>query len=143
MAFGPDGKTFLTGSKDGTARLWDATTGQPLGPPLSGHRNRVRAVAFSPDGKTLLTGSTDKTARLWDAATYQPIGTPLQHQGPVVAVAFSPDGKTFLTASSDSTVRLWDAAPTSPSGWSWNIRLGRCRGVQPRRQDHPYGEHRR
>ena len=80
MAFSPDGKTVLTGSEDKTARLWDAATGQPLGPPLT-HQGPVMAVAFSPDGKTVLTGSDDKTARLWDAATGQPLGPPLTHQG--------------------------------------------------------------
>ena len=53
MAFSPDGKTVLTGSVDGTARLWDAATGQPIGPPLP-HQSGVWAVAFSPDGKTVL-----------------------------------------------------------------------------------------
>ncbi len=65
VAFSPDGKTVLTGSADKTARLWDAATGQPIGPPLP-HRDAVQAVAFSPDGKTVLTGSDDRTARLWD-----------------------------------------------------------------------------
>jgi len=115
-ALGPDGKTLLTGSTDGTARLWDAVTGQPLTPPLKGHDDRVRDVAFSPDGEIFLTGSTDKTARLWDALTGQPIGLPLQHQGPVVAVAFSPDGKSFLTTSSDFTVRLWVTDLYQPVG---------------------------
>jgi tetratricopeptide (TPR) repeat protein len=67
VAFSPDGKTVLAGSDDWTARLWDATTGQLLGPPMT-HWGPVRAVAFSPDGKTVLTGSWDKTARLWDVS---------------------------------------------------------------------------
>ena len=29
-AFAPDGKTFLTGSYDNTARLWDAANGQEV-----------------------------------------------------------------------------------------------------------------
>ena len=59
MAFSPDGKTVLTGSWDGTARLWDAATAQPLGPPMR-HQGEVLAVAFSPDGKTVLTGSVGR-----------------------------------------------------------------------------------
>jgi WD40 repeat protein len=33
--------------------------------PLSGHTDRVVAVAFSTDGRLVLTGSYDNTARLW------------------------------------------------------------------------------
>src|SRR5205823_1540110 len=49
---------------DGTARLWNAGDGAPLGTVLQ-HRGPVNRVAFSPDGKTLLTASSDGTARLW------------------------------------------------------------------------------
>src|SRR5206468_3339164 len=88
------------------ARLWDAATGRPIGPPLE-HRATVTAVAFSPDGRTLVTGSRDRTARLWDAATGRPIGPPLVHQSGVNAVTFSPNGRVVLTGSGDKTARLW------------------------------------
>ncbi|MGA4545160.1 caspase family protein [Uniformispora flossi] len=40
-----DGRAVaVTGSADGTARIWDLTTQQPIGPPLSGH-SAVTAVA--------------------------------------------------------------------------------------------------
>jgi len=115
VAFRPDGKTILTGSRDKTARLWDAATGKPIGPPIA-HQGSVSAVAFSPDGKAVLTGSGDNTARLWDAATGKPIGPPLAHQDAVWAVAFSPDGRSVLTGSIDKTARLWDAATGQPIG---------------------------
>ncbi|KAG9014086.1 hypothetical protein FRB90_005615, partial [Tulasnella sp. 427] len=51
-------------------------TGAPIGEPLRGHDDWVRAVAFSPDGKTLVSGSRDKTIRMWDAQTGAPIGEP-------------------------------------------------------------------
>ena len=70
VAFSPDGKTVLTGSADGTARLWEATQ-KPMLAVSDDQIDTVTSVAFSPDGKTVLTGSTDGTARLWETASGQ------------------------------------------------------------------------
>jgi WD40 repeat protein len=111
VAFRPhDGKVAVTSSFDNTARLWDTSTGKPLGITLP-HADRVFAAAYSPDGKTIATGSRDGTVRLWDADTGRPLDRgPMRHQDAVWAVAFSPDGKTLVTGSRDRTARLWETA---------------------------------
>ena len=121
VAFSPDGQIVLTGSQDGTAWLWDAKTGKPVGEPLRiEYLGNVlsatpRNVAFSPDGRTVLTGSNDETARLWDVKTGKPLGEPLRHDGVVPKLAFSPDGQTVLTGSGN-VARLWDAKTGKPLG---------------------------
>jgi eukaryotic-like serine/threonine-protein kinase len=114
-AFSLDGRTLVTASDDGTARLWDAATAQPRCEPLT-HQKSITSVAFSPDGTAILTGSWDKTAQLWSVSTGRPIGPPLAHAGTVRAVALSPDGKTAATASEDRTARLWNVGIGQPQG---------------------------
>jgi WD40 repeat protein len=65
-SYSPDGDRIVTGSEDGSAQLWDAETGEPIGGPLKGHISGVSRAAFSPDGSLVVTASWDKTARLWD-----------------------------------------------------------------------------
>ena len=67
VAFSPDGHRIVSGSDDKTVRVWDAATGQPVGPPLTGHTDPVMGVAFSPDGQRIASGSDDNTLRVWDA----------------------------------------------------------------------------
>jgi WD40 repeat protein len=62
--FNHDESRILTWSGDGTARLWDARTGQPLGPALQ-HKERVNGALFSHDESRILTWSGDGTARIW------------------------------------------------------------------------------
>ena len=106
VAWSPDGHHILTASNDGTARIWDATTGDNT--LTLTHTNSLSVVAWSPDGHHILTGSEDGTVRIWDAATGDNTLT-LTHKASVTAVAWSPDARHILTVSRDRTVRIWDA----------------------------------
>ena len=114
-SFSPDGQRVVTASNDGTARVWDAQSGKPVGEPLR-HEDLVRAASFSPDGQRVVTASHDGTARVWDAQSGKPLGEPLRHEDWVRAASFSPDGRRVVTASRDGTARVWDAQSGKPVG---------------------------
>jgi len=106
VAFSPDGKYVASGSRDGTARVWEAQTGREIA--RMTHEADVTDLAFSPDGKYVASGSRDDTARVWEAQTGREIAR-MTHEADVTDLAFSPDGKYVASGSRDGTARVWEA----------------------------------
>jgi WD40 repeat protein len=113
LAYSPDGRTILTASFMGRpARLWDAATGRPIGPPLQHEEGGVGVarVAFSSDGKVALTAD-HATTRLWDVATGQSLGSPVQLERSSISateIAFRRDGRAVLRGGyKDHTARIY------------------------------------
>jgi hypothetical protein len=120
----PDGLSVLTGGADGTARLWDAFTGE-VRASLRGHRGAITSVAFSQNGRVAMTVGEDRTVRLWDTSNGEARGVTAEHPKSIEKALLSPDGKRLLTICHDipgtwwndpaalknrATVALWDTA---------------------------------
>jgi WD40 repeat protein/serine/threonine protein kinase len=114
--FSADGSRIITVSDAGTARVWDATTGNPITPPMS-HPGRLLQAALSPDGHRALTAGVSSAlprAVVWNADTGEQIFS-LRHDSFVCHAEFSPDGRHVLTAGLDKKAQVWDAATGKPS----------------------------
>jgi len=108
-------KRILTWSADGTAHLWEAQTGKPIGQPMK-HEARIWGAVFDQAQKRILTWSADGTARLWEAETGKSLNQPMKHNESVWGAVFDQAQKRILTWSADSIARLWEAETGKPLG---------------------------
>ena len=100
------GDCILTGSEDGTARLWSTETGKCL--QVLRHEFPVREAVFNHAGDLLATAADDGIGQIWEVKTGQKFGVPLMHPGHVSFAAFSADDQYLVTQSSDELVRIWN-----------------------------------
>ncbi len=105
LAFSPDTRKLLSGSNDGTAKLWEVPSGRLLAT-LQGHTAPMGAV-FSSDGAMIWTASVDRTVRRWDAVTgkqFERLDVPFGIRN----FAVSPDGNRMVVGGLLSGIQLWD-----------------------------------
>jgi WD40 repeat protein len=65
----PDGKVILSGSQDGSVRVWNYDNAQEAR--KMDHGGPVTAVAIRPDGKRLASAGANNAAKLWNAENGQ------------------------------------------------------------------------
>ena len=118
VAVAGDGRTVVSGSWDGTVRVWDALA--PAGQAsltLRGHAGQVWTVGCSRDGRTIVSAGADGAVGVWTlegaspAAENRPPVRPRWlrgHDRRVIAVAVSRDGTRALSGGDDRDVVLWD-----------------------------------
>jgi hypothetical protein len=128
----------VTGNLDGSVRVWDATTGEPLGPPVA-QRAAVLAVAFADGGRSFQTVAADASMRVWAAPAPAP-----EDVSPLTLRLKVRTGQTIDTPKADATGRALDnrqaVVPLSPDEWQRCRReLVELEGTAERAYDSPVG----
>ena len=107
-AISPDRTLIATASWDGSAKLWDAQSGDAVRKLIDGHTGFINSIDFA-SNEELLTAGDDGRVRFWDSVSGEIKPTMLEgHTGRVLQARYAQDGDAVLTASSDKTARLWD-----------------------------------
>jgi len=113
LALAPDGRQVISGSHDGTIKVWDLENGLEL-ITISPKKKRaydkvVSSLAVTPDGKQVISGFLSEfSLTVWDLDSSQEIRTLSGHMGSVNAVAVTPDGKRIVSGSADKDLKIWD-----------------------------------
>jgi WD40 repeat protein len=111
-----DGRAVVaTANRDGTVRIRDLATLQPVGKPLTGHQRRVVSVSLGEvDGHPVaVTGALDGTMRIWDLDTGRSTVTRL--------------GSHLERVSTSPIVRLADRHDDDDQADDWTSRVVRAR----------------
>ena len=101
-----DEKLVATGALDGTARVIDLASGDPVGPPMR-HQGAVLVVRFVQGGELVATGASDRGARLWRVGSDRPLVEPAIHPAGVVGIAVDDGATRMATWSDDGNLSLW------------------------------------
>ena len=110
IAFSPDGRSLVSGSDDGSVRIWNIRDGSSKELPVTYDAGYFFSVVFSPDGRNIAAGNMEHSLWLWDSRTHKLVANWEGHSDSVWCVEFTPDGKGLISGSADKTVKYWDVS---------------------------------
>ncbi|MBU6401528.1 MAG: protein kinase [Verrucomicrobia bacterium] len=106
VEFSTDGRSLVIADWQGTARVYDVSSGKPWFPEIS-PLWYLETASLSPDGRQLLTASEDQSAALWDVKTGELVRRFTAHER-TYGGAFSPDGRLIALASTNNLIRVYE-----------------------------------
>ena len=123
IAISPEGKHIATACDDGKARVWNADTLMPIGPPIDFHEDDVvwrgRDVVFSADGKRVTCGGEygyypggrrrhfRGKVIVWDIESQRVVKT-IRSPGGVLRLRDTPKGLLAALRVDRHTCQLWN-----------------------------------
>ncbi len=113
LALAPDGKSFATGSRDKSVKVWNVSDRKELGNFQAS--NNVFALAFAPDGKTLAVADGEPNVSFWNTTTWKE-NAKLEGLEEVMvnSLAYSSDGKLLAVALDGPAIKIWELESMKP-----------------------------
>ncbi len=113
VAWSPNGKYLLAGSRDAHIYVWEVGKKYQLYRRIPAHLFTVNSLAFSPDGQLFASGSRDKEIRIWDAHTFELLKViDLKkfngHVNSVNKLIWHAATNQLISAGDDRSLMIWD-----------------------------------
>ncbi len=106
VAWLPSGERVVSGSSDGTLRVWNAATGKTVRT-IDADKLGVFSITVSPDAKRIAAGGKAGTVREFETRTGKPIHERTGHRGWVRGLHYTSDGGRLLSCADDGAIRVW------------------------------------
>jgi len=109
--FSPDGSRIVTGSEDGTVRIWNPKTGECVATSVPANSEKPGVLCMDMMDKMAIVGYEDGSVRLISLADAAFIASLPGHAGSIESVKFGAPGllpKICASAGMDGVVRVWD-----------------------------------
>ncbi|KAA9340818.1 WD40 repeat domain-containing protein [Adhaeribacter soli] len=113
LAYTPNGKFLLSGSRDAHLRIWNPEKNYEEHLSIIAHLFTINHLTFSPCGKYFATCSMDKSVKVWDAQTFKLLKVidKARHAGHGTSVNklfWSAHENALVSCSDDRTISVWD-----------------------------------
>jgi WD40 repeat protein len=108
LQFAAGGSLLVSGSWDGTAKVWRMATGE-LARTFGDRASPINAVAIAPDSTRLFAATAGHRVLVWTLPAGKPCLTFEKHGAPVRALALSHDGRFAASGADNGKTLLWAA----------------------------------
>ncbi|KAF8553443.1 WD40 repeat-like protein [Imleria badia] len=111
LAYLPSGRQFVTGSGDGTVKVWNSKKGEQEGTSMEHTgKNAVRSLAVTRDGRKIISSDEDGRIKVWDTKSHKIVKEWI-HPEICPVVTISPDDRLvavgYRTVFIDSMEGSW------------------------------------
>ncbi|KAF9899850.1 cleavage stimulation factor, 3' pre-RNA, subunit 1 [Linnemannia zychae] len=118
IEYAPTGSVFITGSQDGSIKVWDAISGKVVRTIENAHSGKgkvfegVTSATISKNGRYILSGGMDSTSKLWDLGSgkliHSFLGATQKTEKQSTVFSYNED-YVFSSDESNNTIVCWDS----------------------------------
>ena len=119
LGFTPDARLLVSGSRDGTVRVWNVRTGLEEVAPLE-TQSGVIALAVVPGQPKVAAVLEDRRLVLWDHGPQRRVvHLEAPERSVLRAVATSPDGRWVAAGGARRAIHVWQTSDGAPASDCW------------------------